>query len=126
MGSIKERRENHHDQSDVSPSFHVIRPDRACFQDGGWLPRTCRNAGPWTNLDISDETEITSVYAADADDVNDAVAAARQAFRDPSWRDMPTAERADLLFKLASLIEAHRETLATIETWDNGACRAQL
>jgi len=25
--------------------------------------------------------------------------------------------------KLADLIEQHRETLATIETWDNGALR---
>jgi len=48
------------------------------------------------------------------------VAAARKAFNDPSWRDMDTNDRADLLFKFAQLIEEHSETLATIETWDNG------
>jgi len=26
------------------------------------------------------------------------------------------------MFKLAALIEQHKETLATIETWDNGLC----
>lgn len=28
--------------------------------------------------------------------------------------------RGDLLFKLSALVEEHKETLATIETWDNG------
>ena len=68
----------------------------------------------------SDESEITSVYAASEEDVNDAVAAAKKAFKSPEWRDMDTNARADILFKFAQLIEQHRETLATIETWDNG------
>lgn len=68
----------------------------------------------------SDESEIVSVYAAGEEDVNDAVAAARKAFKSPDWRDMDTNARADILFKFAQLIEEHRETLATIETWDNG------
>ncbi|KAF2271644.1 aldehyde dehydrogenase-like protein [Westerdykella ornata] len=73
-----------------------------------------------TSINPSDETEIASVYAAGPEDVDIAVAAARKAFKDPSWRDMDTNARADLLWKFAELIEQHRETLATIETWDNG------
>lgn len=69
---------------------------------------------------VSDETEITSVYAAGPEDVDLAVAAARKALKSPEWRDMDTNARADLLYKFAQLIEEHRETLATIETWDNG------
>ena len=61
-----------------------------------------------------------SVYAAGPEDVDDAVAAARKAFKNPAWRDMDTNARADLLYKFAQVIEEHRETLATIETWDNG------
>ena len=68
----------------------------------------------------SDESEITSVYAASADDVDKAVAAARAAFEDPSWRDISGTERGDYLFKFSRLIDEHKETLATIETWDNG------
>lgn len=68
----------------------------------------------------SDEKEIVSVYAAGEEDVNDAVAAARKAFKSTEWRDIDTNARADILFKFAQLIEEHRETLATIETWDNG------
>jgi hypothetical protein len=68
----------------------------------------------------SDESEICSVYAAGPEDVDIAVAAARKAFKNPDWRDMDTNARADLMYKFAQLIEEHRETLATIETWDNG------
>lgn len=57
--------------------------------------------------------------AAEAEDVNKAVAAARQAFKG-EWRDISSTERGELMFKLAALIEQHKETLATIETWDNG------
>lgn len=60
------------------------------------------------------------MYAASADDVDKAVIAARNAFNDPSWRDISGTERGEYLFKLARLIEEHKETLATIETWDNG------
>lgn len=60
------------------------------------------------------------MYAASAADVDTAVAAARKAFNDPSWRDLSGTERGDLMFKLVRLIEENKETLATIETWDNG------
>ena len=76
---------------------------------------------PWKWLTFgSDESDIVSVYAAGPEDVDDAVAAARKAFKNPDWRDMDTNARADLLYKFAQLIEEHKETLATIETWDNG------
>lgn len=68
----------------------------------------------------SDESEITSVYAAGAEDVDLAVKAARKALKDPSWKDLPPTERGYLMNKLADLVEKHQETLATIETWDNG------
>jgi aldehyde dehydrogenase (NAD+) len=68
----------------------------------------------------SDETEITSVYAAGEEDVDIAVKAARKALKDPSWKLLPATDRGLLMIKLADLIEEHKETLATIETWDNG------
>ncbi|UNI24867.1 mitochondrial aldehyde dehydrogenase [Purpureocillium takamizusanense] len=64
--------------------------------------------------------EICTVEAAGAEDVDRAVRAARQAFRSPSWRDMTGASRGALMHRLADLVEQHQETLATIETWDNG------
>jgi aldehyde dehydrogenase (NAD+) len=69
---------------------------------------------------LSDESEIVSVYAASVEDVDTAVAAARKALKDPSWRDLPPTDRGNMIIKLSDLIAEHAETLATIETWDNG------
>lgn len=49
-----------------------------------------------------------------------AVKAARKALNHPSWKLLPPTERGTLMLKLADLVEQHKETLATIETWDNG------
>lgn len=68
----------------------------------------------------SDESEIASVYAASSEDVDIAVKAARAAFESPDWRDQDPANRSALIHKFANLLEKHAETLATIETWDNG------
>ncbi|OOF97988.1 hypothetical protein ASPCADRAFT_3052 [Aspergillus carbonarius ITEM 5010] len=74
----------------------------------------------FASINPSNEEEIVSVYAAGEEDVDIAVKAARKAFNDPSWKLLPSTERGILMQKLADLIEQHRETLATIETWDNG------
>ena len=71
------------------------------------------------SINPTDESEIVSVHAAEPDDVDKAVEAARAAFRGP-WRDMATSERGDLMITLSSLVHQNRELLATIETWDNG------
>ncbi len=73
-----------------------------------------------TSINPTDEKEICSVHAASADDVDTAVKAARAALNHESWRELPPTDRGSLMYKLASLIEQHAETLATIETWDNG------
>lgn len=64
--------------------------------------------------------EIVSVQAAGTQDVDKAIKAARKALRSTEWRDLPGSDRGKLMLRLAELVEEHRETLATIETWDNG------
>ncbi len=54
-----------------------------------------------TSINPSDESEIASVYAAGAEDVDIAVAAARKAFK--TWRDVVPTERGGLMLKLADL-----------------------
>lgn len=68
----------------------------------------------------SDESIIASVYTASEDDVDHAVQAARRAFKDPSWSEISPTERGNLMLKLSQLIEQNLQTLATIETWNNG------
>lgn len=60
------------------------------------------------------------MHAASAQDVDDAVKAARAALNNSSWRDLPASDRGKLMNRLSQLIEENRETLATIETCDNG------
>ncbi|KAM4055890.1 aldehyde dehydrogenase family protein [Hirsutella rhossiliensis] len=68
----------------------------------------------------SNGEEICSVEAASPADIDRAVAAARAAFETPSWRELPGGDRGALMLRLADLIEQQRETLAALETWDNG------
>lgn len=39
---------------------------------------------------------------------------------DPSWKLLPGTDRGVLMGKLADLIEANKEVLASVEAWDNG------
>lgn len=39
---------------------------------------------------------------------------------DPSWKLLPGTERGILMGKLADLIEANKEILAAVDSWDNG------
>ncbi len=74
-------------------------------------------------LESYDPTTGEAWYAfADAgvDDVDDAVRAAGEAFRDPAWRRMTQTDRGKLVRRLAELIAENADTLAEIETHDNG------
>ncbi|CAK7214575.1 mitochondrial aldehyde dehydrogenase [Sporothrix curviconia] len=88
------------------------------FINNEWVKSS--DGGKLTSINPTNETEITSVYAATAEDVDRAVTAARAALNGAAWGELPATDRGKLMHKLAELVEAHRETLATIETWDNG------
>lgn len=80
-----------------------------------------RVASAHTFADVSpiDEAEIAQVHAAGADEVDQAVAAARAAF--PAWAAMSVAERSAILRRVADGVEARVEELARVETRDNGS-----
>ncbi|KAK0181318.1 hypothetical protein PV327_003611 [Microctonus hyperodae] len=64
---------------------------------------------------------ITEVQHGGLEDINEAVQAAKKAFRLGSkWRTMDASERGNLLHKLADLIDRDRKYLASLETLDNG------
>ena len=63
---------------------------------------------------------IAQVAAAEKEDVNRAVEAARHAFRDSAWVTMPANDRAVVLHRLADLIDKNTDTLAQIESLDVG------
>ena len=80
-----------------------------------------RVASPSTFADISpiDEQQIAEVSAGGSDEVDAAVAAARDAF--PGWAGMDVAERSAILRRVADLIEERVEDLSQVETRDNGS-----
>ncbi len=61
---------------------------------------------------------ITDMGLATVEDVNDAVDAAAIAW--PAWRDRPLLERAQLLEKLADLMEADRDAMAALQSFEVG------
>ncbi|KAK7212652.1 hypothetical protein V2G26_019830 [Clonostachys chloroleuca] len=72
-----------------------------------------------TSINPATEEAIVSVSAAGPEDVDKAVSAARAAF-EGSWADVVGTERGRLLMKLADIVEAEMEPLATLVTMENG------
>ncbi len=73
------------------------------------------------SINPADESVICTVQCASKEDVNTAVLAADAAFKTGDWATMNARDRGKLLFKLADLMEAHKEELATLESLDSGA-----
>ncbi|MBD0316982.1 MAG: aldehyde dehydrogenase [Thermoleophilia bacterium] len=71
------------------------------------------------DLSPIDESPLADVARGGADTVEAAVEAARQAF--PAWAALGPEGRGEYLFRIADLIEEREETLAQVETLDNGS-----
>ncbi len=61
---------------------------------------------------------LAEVAAGGADEINAAVAAAKEAF--PAWAALPAAERAKMMVRLGDLIAKHVPEISEIETRDCG------
>ena len=83
---------------------------------GEWVDATGGATVP--TIDPATNRPIAEVAAAQAEDVDAAVRAARAAF--PAWRDLAPEKRSRLMLRLAELIEAERDSLARIESQDVG------
>nr|ACV65501.1 acetaldehyde dehydrogenase [Pichia terricola] len=70
-------------------------------------------------INPSNEDEICHVYEARTEDVDAAVDAAYNAFHS-EWSKMDPSIRGEHLMKLAELMEKNKDTLAAIESMDNG------
>lgn len=63
---------------------------------------------------------LATVYEAGPEDIDLAVKAARKAFDEGPWSKMSAASRSRIMYKLADLMEEHKDELAQLETLDNG------
>jgi aldehyde dehydrogenase (NAD+)/gamma-glutamyl-gamma-aminobutyraldehyde dehydrogenase len=88
------------------------------FIDGAFRPavsgRVFENRNPATGAILG------TVAHCDAADVDLAVAAARRAFDDGAWSRAAPEARKEVLLKLAALVRAHKDELATLESLDSG------
>ncbi|GIU68191.1 MAG: gamma-aminobutyraldehyde dehydrogenase [Candidatus Pacearchaeota archaeon] len=64
------------------------------------------------------EKEIAKIVDSNEKDVNEAVKAAKNAFR--NWKNTTPKERSELFFKLAELIENNKEELSRLESKNQG------
>jgi betaine-aldehyde dehydrogenase len=81
-------------------------------------------AGTFADLNPATEEKLVDVEAASQQDVDDAVAAARDQLS-AQWADEPATQRAQVLAKVADLIERDAELLARLEALDIGKPVAQ-
>jgi len=63
---------------------------------------------------------LARVAEGGAEDIDRAVAAARTSFDRGSWRDLPPAERARMLWQVGDMIEERANEFAQLESLDNG------
>ncbi len=70
------------------------------------------------NFNPAEGSVYSQIPDSDAEDVNQAVEAAQAAFQ--GWSDTPAAQRAEVLNKIADLIDQNLTNLAQAESRDNG------
>jgi aldehyde dehydrogenase (NAD+) len=89
-----------------------------CFIGGHWVSASDGKTFPTINP--ATEEVIAEVAQGTAEDVDNAVHAARDAFEQGPWPRMSARDRGRLLFRLADLIQQESAELAALETLDNG------
>jgi aldehyde dehydrogenase (NAD+) len=88
------------------------------FIAGEW--RASSDGATFESINPVTSQSWASAPQATLQDVDDAVAAARQAFEEGPWHESTPLQRARLLRALGDLIAAHSEELARIQIQENG------
>jgi gamma-glutamyl-gamma-aminobutyraldehyde dehydrogenase len=94
----------------------VIEPQRL-FIRGQWREG---RGGVLPVISPIDGRQLTTLAAADANDVNDAVVAARECYEAGSWSRASPSARKEVLLRLAERIEAKALELAVLGVRENG------
>jgi len=105
-------------QEKINELRQQVIPHQQLFISGKWQPATSG-----ATIDIISPIDgklITTAADAGADDVDQAVAAARNVFDEGSWSKAAPAERKRVMHKIADLIQQHAMELAVLGVRDNG------
>jgi malonate-semialdehyde dehydrogenase (acetylating) / methylmalonate-semialdehyde dehydrogenase len=94
-----------------------VEPTRISHWIGGKvLPGRSGRSGPVYNPATGEQA--AEVDFASIEEVDAAVAAAREAF--PAWRSLSLSRRAEVMFRIRQLVDAHREDIARHLTREHG------
>jgi len=99
----------------MSASASEVHPK--LFIANEWRPS--HTGQTFETVDPSTEEVIASIPRGGAEDVDDAVSAAREAFNGP-WRRLTPEDRARFLYQVARSLESRLEEFARLETLDTG------
>uniref|UniRef100_A0A8C0CXL4 formyltetrahydrofolate dehydrogenase n=1 Tax=Balaenoptera musculus TaxID=9771 RepID=A0A8C0CXL4_BALMU len=97
----------------------TLRMPHQLFIGGAFVD--AEGAKTYETINPTDGSVICQVSLAQVSDVDQAVAAAKDAFEHGLWGKISARDRGRLLYRLADLMEKHQEELATIEALDAGA-----
>ncbi|MEM9529370.1 MAG: aldehyde dehydrogenase family protein [Pseudomonadota bacterium] len=95
----------------------LAKPDRQLLIDNQWRAAA---GDKFPSLNPANNEPLAQIPEAVQADVDAAVGAARSALKSPGWRGLTGADRANLLWRLADLMEASIDSLAELETLDQG------
>lgn len=95
----------------------LARPFRMLIGDA-W--REASDGGRMEVVNPADAQPFASIPRGTADDIDLAVAAARHAFDNGAWTGLMPGRRAQILWRVADLLDARAQEFAELETLDNG------
>lgn len=94
------------------------------YIDGKYVDST---SGQWIeSVDPYSGEVWARVPSGNSDDVDRAVAAAKNAFEDPKWADLSATARGKLMRKLGDLVYENADRLAELEVKDNGKLFSEM
>lgn len=96
----------------------LSRIDKQVLIGGAW--RDASDGGRFETFDPASGALLAQLAKGTAADVDDAVAAARKAFENDTWRFMTPSARGKFLWRIADLIDQHADELAELEVLDQG------
>src|SRR6478609_7157215 len=119
---LKERRLNFGNKWDFAPApedskNYIIAPQHELFINGKFVAPT--SGKDFESINPATEQTLTTIAAANAEDVDSAVKSARKAY-DKVWSKMPGRERGKYLYRIARIIQEKARELAVLETMDGG------
>jgi aldehyde dehydrogenase (NAD+)/phenylacetaldehyde dehydrogenase len=103
----------------LSPRLEqFLNSEKKLYINGEWV--NSQSGKTFETVNPATGERLANVAEAGPEDIDLAVRAAREAFDRGPWSRMGTAERSRLIYKLADLMEDHKQELAQLETLDNG------